>query len=83
MSSASSGCQTGLKNADLAHNPEVAGSNPAPATKIRGPFPSTEGAFCMRSVNGATRTGRDLVCSPCPPAMRARLDVMAKYEASR
>jgi hypothetical protein len=42
-----------------------------------------EGAFCMRSVNGATRTGRDLVCSPCPPAMRARLNVMAKYEASR
>jgi hypothetical protein len=27
-----------------AHNPEVAGSNPAPATKVRGPFSNREGA---------------------------------------
>ena len=33
----------------LAHNPEVAGSNPAPATSFRrpGPFPSGERAFCV------------------------------------
>jgi hypothetical protein len=30
-----------------AHNPEVAGSNPAPATKARGPFSNREGAFCL------------------------------------
>src|SRR6266516_1241401 len=27
------------------HNPEVAGSNPAPATKVRGPFRSWKGPF--------------------------------------
>ena len=34
----------------LTHNPEVAGSNPAPATSFRRsrPFPSREGAFCAR-----------------------------------
>ena len=33
----------------LAHNPEVAGSNPAPATNFRRsrPFPSRERAFCV------------------------------------
>ena len=33
----------------LTHNPEVAGSNPAPATSFRssGPFPSKERAFCV------------------------------------
>jgi hypothetical protein len=35
-----------------AHNPEVAGSNPAPATKARGPFSNRERAFCMWFVNG-------------------------------
>ncbi len=32
-----------------AHNPEVAGSNPAPATSFRrsGPFPGRERAFCV------------------------------------
>jgi hypothetical protein len=30
-----------------AHNPEVEGSNPSPATKARGPFSNREGAFCM------------------------------------
>src|ERR1700759_1057938 len=35
-----------------AHNPEVAGSNPAPATKARGPFSNRERAFCMRFVHG-------------------------------
>ncbi len=36
----------------MAHNPEVAGSNPAPATKARGPFSNREGAFCMCRVHG-------------------------------
>ena len=33
----------------MAHNPEVAGSNPAPATNFRRsrPFPGREGAFCV------------------------------------
>jgi hypothetical protein len=33
----------------LTHNPEVAGSNPAPATSFRrsGPFPGRERAFCV------------------------------------
>src|SRR6516165_10663611 len=33
----------------MAHNPEVAGSNPAPATSFRrpGPFPSRERASCV------------------------------------
>src|SRR4029077_3894780 len=35
-----------------AHNPEVAGSNPAPATKARGPFSNRGRAFCMRSAHG-------------------------------
>ena len=35
----------------MAHNPEVAGSNPAPATKARGPFSNRERAFCMWFVN--------------------------------
>jgi hypothetical protein len=35
----------------MAHNPEVAGSNPAPATSFRRsrPFPSEERAFCVPS----------------------------------
>jgi len=38
----------------LTHNPEVAGSNPAPATKSAGqsPLPIMEEGFCMRPVNG-------------------------------
>src|SRR5215470_2235962 len=35
----------------MAHNPEVEGSNPSPATKARGPFSNREGAFCMRFVH--------------------------------
>ena len=31
----------------MAHNPEVAGSNPAPATKARGRFSNREPAFCL------------------------------------
>ena len=31
-----------------AHNPEVEGSNPSPATKAEGPFSNRERAFCMR-----------------------------------
>src|ERR1700748_3748523 len=30
-----------------AHNPEVAGSNPAPATKVRRPDPDKDPAFCV------------------------------------
>src|SRR5271169_2828177 len=36
----------------MAHNPEVAGSNPAPATKARGPFSNREGASGMWFANG-------------------------------
>jgi hypothetical protein len=38
----------------MAHNPEVAGSNPAPATKFagQGPLPIMEGAFCVCRVHG-------------------------------
>ena len=38
----------------MAHNPEGAGSNPAPATKFAGqrPLPITEGAFCVCRVHG-------------------------------
>jgi len=35
----------------MAHNPEVEGSNPSPATKARGPFSNRERAFCARFVN--------------------------------
>ena len=40
---------THCDSARLAHNPEVAGSNPAPATSFRRsrPFPSRERAFCV------------------------------------
>ncbi len=41
----------------MARNPEVAGSNPAPAIKARGPFSNREGSsrmwFVNRSVHGA------------------------------
>jgi hypothetical protein len=36
----------------MAHNPEVEGSNPSPATKARGPFSNRERAFCMWFANG-------------------------------
>ena len=38
----------------MAHNPEVAGSNPAPATNFAGqrPLSIMEGAFCMCRVHG-------------------------------
>ena len=47
----------------MAHNPEVAGSNPAPATKVRGPSSNREGAFCMS------------LCTDCAraPAQAARV----------
>ena len=37
----------------MAHNPEVEGSNPSPATKFagQGPLPIMEGAFCMCRVH--------------------------------
>ena len=31
----------------MAHNPEVEGSNPSPATKAKGPFSNRERAFCL------------------------------------
>jgi hypothetical protein len=36
----------------MVHNPEVAGSNPAPATKARGPFSNGERAFRTWFANG-------------------------------
>ena len=35
----------------MAHNPEVEGSNPSPATKARGPFSNRERAFCITFVH--------------------------------
>src|SRR4029077_16927919 len=49
-----------------AHNPEVEGSNPSPATKARGPFSNRERAFCMWSVNATF--------SLKPPVRRASAD---------
>jgi hypothetical protein len=40
-----------------AHNPEVAGSNPAPATKARGPLSNRERASCLSFVNGFVHGG--------------------------
>ena len=61
----------------LTHNPEVAGSNPAPATSFRrsGPFPSRERAFC---VPGA------VVINVVATALRAawRRDGMARDETT-
>ena len=37
----------------MAHNPEVEGSNPSPATKARGPFSNRERASCMWFVKRA------------------------------
>ena len=48
----------------MAHNPEVAGFNPAPATKFAGqrPLPITEGASCLcrvhEIVHDASEEGR-------------------------
>ena len=52
-----------------AHNPEVAGSNPAPATKARGHFSNRERAFCMRFVH---RRFKQRLGSFRPAARRAR-----------
>jgi hypothetical protein len=43
--------ETGGDVRRMAHNPEVEGSNPSPATKARGPFSNRERAFCMWFVN--------------------------------
>jgi len=48
----------------MAHNPEVEGSNPSPATKFAGqrPLPITEGASCLcrvhEIVHDASEEGR-------------------------
>jgi hypothetical protein len=52
LPSAFSGCRIVLNSAALSHNPEVVGSNPTPATKVRGPFSNRERASCMRFANG-------------------------------
>jgi hypothetical protein len=47
---ASNGCRAGLNSAVLAHNPEVAGSNPAPATrklKVRGLIAGRRSGFLI------------------------------------
>ena len=36
----------------MAHNPEVEGSNPSPATKARGAFSNREPVFCIWFVRG-------------------------------
>jgi hypothetical protein len=41
----------------MAHSPEVAGSNSAPATKARGHFSNRERASCMWFVNGFVHDG--------------------------
>jgi antitoxin YefM len=41
-----------------AHNPEVEGSNPSPATKARGRFSNREPAFCLPRANGFARVSR-------------------------
>src|SRR5580704_17515799 len=51
-----------------AHNPEVAGSNPAPATKARGPFSNREGAFCLWFVNGFVNVALVQAASPGFPS---------------
>ena len=53
----------------MAHNPEVEGSNPSPATntQARGPFPNRERAFCVYLVHGivheASEEGRAAVAA--------------------
>jgi hypothetical protein len=40
----------------VAHDPEVGGSNPSPATKARGPFSNRERAFCVWFAHGRARS---------------------------
>ena len=47
---------TGWDGDRLAHNPEVEGSNPAPATKARGSFSNRERAFCLWFANGHVKS---------------------------
>jgi hypothetical protein len=56
--------RSGLNGDVWAHNPEVAGSNPAPATKTAGqrPLPILEGAFSLSRANGFANA----VASECP-----------------
>ena len=42
----------------MAHNPEVEGSNPSPATKARGRFSNRELAFCLPRANGFAHGSR-------------------------
>ena len=57
----------------MAHNPEVAGSNPAPATKARGPFSNRERSFCVRFANGFANEAWPHGASPGrrPPSRRS------------
>jgi hypothetical protein len=62
---------THCDSARLAHNPEVAGSNPAPATKLRGPFSNRGRASCVSFVNGFVNVARVHAASPgSPPTSR-------------
>ena len=49
-------CGTGWDGDRLAHNPEVAGTNPTPATKARGRFSNREPTFCVPDANVAGQT---------------------------
>ena len=48
----------------MAHNPEVAGSNPAPATKARGPFSNRGRASVMSFANGFVHTSSHFGSQP-------------------
>jgi len=52
----------------MAYNPEVAGSNTAPATKARGPFSNRERASSMWFVNGFVNVALAQAASPGSPS---------------
>jgi hypothetical protein len=58
-----------------AHNPEVVGSNPTPATNARGRLSNREAAFCMPDANGfANKRGAAGAAGPAsaPPLSLGR-----------
>jgi len=50
----------------MAHNPEVEGSNPSPATKARGPFSNRERAFRLWLANGYVNVAFVMGCPSGP-----------------
>jgi hypothetical protein len=68
---------TGWDGARLAHNPEVAGSNPAPAAKARGPFSNREGAFCLWFVHGFAHGAPVKAALPLVPSALSAISVEA------